>query len=148
MSEIKTNEDDQKTIARMQKLLRLAARSSGAPEAERISAGLAAANLFVALEDKAKKKGEDVPQPTLAEDVPWFRSYLSSMLPPCVGIACTRGTRVDLEVWMRIKNGEIEWMHQECRLALENAADTERERERIERERFFENAVMKGLDGE
>lgn len=74
--------DSKKQLDRVHKLLRLAAKSSDAPEPERISAALAAAELFVTLETQIDSEKRDRrsnrpsgPPPQRQPDPPTTHNY-------------------------------------------------------------------------
>ena len=120
-----------KRSERVVKLLRLAAPTSGATEAERISAALAAAELFAELEDKDKTTRREAqhrdapepePEPNYAEYVPpeeivpnvesWQRSRAAISAKNC--LMCPRPIGVNEPTWRRVNCGVVEWLHDAC----------------------------------
>jgi hypothetical protein len=117
---------DRERAEKVQKLLRLASPTSGAPEPERISAALAAAALFVELEGK-KKTPRNV-EPAAQEDPhahrgpttppshvePWHRSRTSANIPCCASPSCKKPVGMNQACWRRVAAGQVEWLHENC----------------------------------
>lgn len=107
---------DQERAARVQKLLRLAAASSGAPESERTIAALAAADLFVELEDKGHSGRRQSraasyasgPEVEFAYVEPWRRSRSSIIYLRCLHQGCARPIGINEACWRRVNNGVVE----------------------------------------
>lgn len=104
---------DDKVVSLVEKLLRLAAPSSGTTDHERVSAALEAARLIE--EHDLEVIRRPIPEPLLIVPSPWTRSIaIYHWYPGCRCYVCRDAIDQQLIVWTRSVGRQRQFRHMGC----------------------------------